>query len=290
MIDVPFEYLNIEQTINQKYFKLLIYAQDKTIIPFQLERNGNEILTENIEFTNQQLDDIIYVQKNTTLYAFMDHRPINLEYVLWYPSLAESFQYFEVIAIVVGIFLSGIFPILFIRAERLSNFLQHKTIQLQDINNDMKMSNDILKQTQRLLLKSKEKFQNFYNVSPYATFIIDNDKKIESYNEKFQHMFQYGINELVGHPFTSIVSDKGEKNVEKYFSDLEESGKITDQENWLKRKDGTEFPVLFSSVRIQDNSDKHNGYLCIILDQSEAYQIKELEQNIMHYCKNSLLH
>lgn len=278
VIDIPFEYLNIDQTIHQKNFKLIVYAQDKKIIPFQLERNGNEIYTENIEFTDEQLDDVIYIKKDTTLFAFVDHRPIILEYALWYPSLAQSFLYFEIIAIIVGIFLSAIFPILFIRAERLSNFLQHKTIQLQDTNNDMKMSNDILKQTQKLLLKSKEKFQNFYNVSPYATFILDNDKKIESYNEKFQYMFQYQNDELVGHPFSSIVSDNGQKEAKKYFDALENSGKIIDQENWLKRKDGTEFPVLFSSVRIQDSSDKQNGYLCIILDQSEAYQIKELEQ------------
>ncbi|MCV0411697.1 PAS domain-containing sensor histidine kinase [Nitrosarchaeum sp.] len=278
VIDIPFEYLNIEQTIHQKNFKLIVYAQDKKIIPFQLERNDNEIYTEDVEFTYEQLDDVIHIKKDTTLFAFIDHRPISLEYALWYPSLAQSFLYFEIIAIVVGIFLSAIFPILFIRAERLSNFLQHKTIQLQDINNDMKMSNDILKQTQKLLLKSKEKFQNFYNVSPYATFIIDNDKKIESYNEKFQYMFQYRSEELIGHPFLSIVSDKGQKDAEKYFDDLENIGKIIDQENWLKRKDGTEFPVLFSSVRIQDSSDKQNGYLCIILDQSEFYQIKELEQ------------
>ncbi len=288
VLAMPFEYLNIEKTVPNTNFKLIAYAQNRAFTLLEIERDDDGIKTQNIEFTKEQLANSVYVQRNTTLFSFETQQPIDLEYVLWYNPQENSFLYFEIETLFVGILLSILIPFLLFRSEKFNDFLKHKSIELKNLNENMKTSNDILTKTQKLLLKSEEKFRNFYNLSPYAILVIDLNGKIESYNEKFQYLFQYSSEELIGKPFSVIVSDKGKEIAQKYFNELQKSGELKDKENWLKKKDGTEFPVLFSSSGIMNSSAKINGYMSIILDQSEAYKVKEIEQKYNELLKERL--
>ncbi|MHA7646668.1 PAS domain-containing sensor histidine kinase [Nitrosopumilus sp. S4] len=288
VLAIPFEYLNIEGIIPQNIFKLIVYAQDRTFTLLEIESDGTKIQTQNIEFTKEQLDNSVHVQRNTTLFSFKTQQPITLEYILWYVPSENSFLYFEIGTLFIGIFLSIFIPFLLFRAEKFNTFLKRQRIKLQKSNDDIKTSNEFLTKTQKLLLKSEEKFRNLYNLSPYAILVIDLSGKIESYNEKFQHLFQYSSDELIGKPFSVVVSDKGQEIAQKYFEELQKSGELKDRKNWLKKKDGTEFPVLFSSSSIMNSSAKTNGYMNIILDQSEAYQVKELEHKYNELLKEKL--
>ena len=285
---IPFEYLSVEKILPKKDLKLIIYAQNKTLIISEIEINDGQIITQDVEFTEEELANSVYIVKETNLYGFKTKKPINLEYIVWYESFKHTSFYFEVLLISAEISIAVLIPLLLFRSQRFNNYLKQKTRELNKARDELQTSNDILTKTQKLLLKSEERFRNLYNLSPYPIFVIDKDGKIQSYNIAFQYLFQYSHNELIGKPFSVIVSEKGQELSQKYFTELQEKGELNDKESWLKKKDGTEFPVIFSSSGIMDSSGKTDSYMNVIVDQSESYRIRELKQKYNELLQDKL--
>jgi PAS domain S-box-containing protein len=135
-----------------------------------------------------------------------------------------------------------------------------------------------LTKTHDLLSKSEAKYKNLYRLSPDAIVVFDKNGVITSYNESFKNLFGYQSEEIPGKSIFTIVSDDHLDLAHDYFDEIRKTGILKNKENWLKKKDGTIFPSLFSVGAISG----HNGsteYLSIINDISEIYDTrKKLEE------------
>ena len=156
------------------------------------------------------------------------------------------------------------------------NRLFHKQFKLRKQAED---TNTSLVKTQALLLKSEERYRELYQLSPDAIIVFDINGVITSYNKSFEDMFGYSLQELVGKSIFIIVSDNHTELAHTYFEDIRKTGNLKNKENWLKKKDSTIFPSLFSISTITDHDNSMTEYLCIIKDISEIHNTqKKLEE------------
>lgn len=141
-------------------------------------------------------------------------------------------------------------------------------------------SNAFLTKTQAILLRSEEKYRNLYNISPDAIIVFDMTGIVTSYNESFKSLFGYSSEELLGKSIFDIVHDDSQDLAHSYFDDLRKTGILENKENWLKRKDGTIFPSLFSCSAMTDHNNSAIGYIAIIKNIEEIYNSrKKLQEN-----------
>lgn len=135
-----------------------------------------------------------------------------------------------------------------------------------------------LTKTHDLLAKSEQKYKNLYHLSPDAIVVFDKNGVITSYNESFKDLFGYQSEELRGKSIFIIVSDNYLDLAHDYFDEIRKTGILKNKENWLKKKDGTTFPSLFS-VGAVSGHDGSTEYLSIINDISEIHETrKSLEE------------
>ena len=125
---------------------------------------------------------------------------------------------------------------------------------------------------QNHLLKSEERYKNLYHLSPDAIVVFDKSGTITSYNESFVRLFGYSLGELNGKSIFAIVSDNHLDLAHSYFDEIQKIGTMENKENWLKKKDGTIFPSLFSVSTMYDDRIE---YICIIKDISEIHNMQE---------------
>ena len=154
-----------------------------------------------------------------------------------------------------------------------SLFTVHRYFRIQfKLRKQAEDANAELVKTQNHLLKSEEKYKNLYHLSPDAIVVFDKSGTITSYNESFVRLFGYSLGELNGKSIFAIVSDNHLDLAHSYFDEIQKIGTIENKENWLKKKDGTIFPSLFSVSTIYDDGIK---YICIIKDISEIHNMQE---------------
>lgn len=135
-----------------------------------------------------------------------------------------------------------------------------------------------LAKTYDSLTKSEERYKNLYHLSPDAIVIFDKNGIITSYNESFKDLFGYQLEELRGKSVFIIVSDDRLSLAHNYFDEILKTGILKTKENWLKKKDGTIFPSLFSVGAVSGRNGS-TEYLCIINDISEIHNArKKLEE------------
>ena len=133
-------------------------------------------------------------------------------------------------------------------------------------------ANTELVKTQNYLLKSEEKYKNLYHLSPDAIVVFDKSGTIISYNESFARLFGYSLGELNGKSVFAIVSDSYLDLAHSYFDEIQKIGTIENKENWLKKKNETVFPSLFSVSTVYNDRIE---YICIIKDISEIHNMQE---------------
>lgn len=139
-------------------------------------------------------------------------------------------------------------------------------------------SNAFLTKTQTLLLRSEEKYRNLYNISPDAIMTFDMNGIVTSYNESFKGLFGYSSEELLGKSVFGIVQDDKLDLARSYFDDLRKTGILENKENWLKRKNGTVFPSLFSCSTMTDHNNSVIGYITIIKNIEVIYDARKKAQ------------
>lgn len=135
--------------------------------------------------------------------------------------------------------------------------------------------NASLVKTQTLLLKSEEKYRNLYNISPDPIVVFDMNGIVTSYNECFKDLFGYSSKEFLGKPIFGIVKDDKLDLAHSYFDELQKTGILENKENWLKRKDGTVFPSLFSCSQMTDHNNAVIGYISVIKNIEEIYDARK---------------
>lgn len=160
------------------------------------------------------------------------------------------------------------------------------------------MSSPFLNETKKARI-----FQTLYDNSLDLYRTIDLDGTITLCNKTYAEKLGYELNEVLGHSIFEHVADKSFGDLKQTYEHWKKTGCVANSELWLKRKDGTTFPVLLSVSNLYDSKGDLIGSNTVIRDISELSQIKsevealkqkklaiigELSARISHDLKNPL--
>ncbi|TAK16902.1 MAG: PAS domain S-box protein [Nitrosarchaeum sp.] len=203
---------------------------------------------------------------------FVAYNPIKIGQNTWAIISIESYDdTFSTInkTIEESLFLIALVIVIF----SVSLFTVHRYFRIQfKLRKQAEDTNAEIVKIQNHLLKSEERYKNLYHLSPDAIVVFDKSGTIISYNESFARLFGYSLGELNGKSIFAIVSDNHLDLAHSYFDEIQKIGTIENKENWLKKKDGTIFPSLFSVSTMYDDRIE---YICIIKDISEIHNMQK---------------
>jgi PAS domain S-box-containing protein len=110
-----------------------------------------------------------------------------------------------------------------------------------------------LKKTHESLVLTEKKYRNLYDSSPDMLRTITLDEKIIDCNDAYAKNLGYTKEEIIGK--AQPIDHTAEKSIgelARSIAEWKESSKIVNREIWMKRKDGSEFPVLLRGTNIYD--------------------------------------
>lgn len=158
--------------------------------------------------------------------------------------------------------------------------------QFDIMRQNIKQSNKILvtrtlELEKAILLHStaEQKYRNLYEGSPDLYRTINIDGVILDCNTSYAESLGYSKNELIG---TSIFVTTAEESLDamrESFETWKTTGSVLNKEVWLKRRDGTIFPVLLSAANLFDEYGKLIGSNTIMKNISEMYRIRDDLEN-----------
>ncbi len=123
---------------------------------------------------------------------------------------------------------------------------------------------------------AKSKFlTNIYENSLGLFRTIDIDGNIIECNKSYADILGYTKDEIIGQSIYDHSSEESIAAMRKTFQQWKTTGKVTDSEIFLRRKDGTAFPVLLSANNIYDDKGNLIGSNTILRDISELYLLRK---------------
>lgn len=115
------------------------------------------------------------------------------------------------------------------------------------------------------------------SVDLYRT--VDLNGNIISCNKTYAQSLGYSIKEVINKSIISHVDERSVKDMKQTFEKWRLTGLVKNQEIWLRKKDGTTFPVLLSANNMYDAKGRLIGSNTVMRDISEIYAIrKEIEE------------
>jgi len=137
VLAIPFDYAVNKENIPKDRYKLIVYTPNLELILYQAESNKGQVLKQNVEFSQEELENSIQMIKQTNLLGYHSKKNVVLEYTLWYGASQQEFYTFERVIVLAGIIFSVLIPILLIRSQKLSNLLQKNTTKLERANTQL---------------------------------------------------------------------------------------------------------------------------------------------------------
>ena len=148
IISVPFNYFISRDTIPSQHFKLILLSPlDNNVKLYQIYNNDGIIETNNVEFTQKELENIIEVNVKTNLYGHTIKKEYVLKYLIW-DGAFEPNNTLSQLLLIVGIISSVIIPFL---VYKTNNVLRQK---IQERSQILEQKNHELEQ----IKKSKDEF------------------------------------------------------------------------------------------------------------------------------------
>ncbi len=139
---------------------------------------------------------------------------------------------------------------------------------------------DNLKQIHENLLALEEKYRNLYEHSPDLLRTIDLHEVIIDCNESYAKNLGYTKDEIIGRTITEHTADRSRQAMANGIEEWKKTGKISNLEVWLKRKDGSIFPTLLSGTSLYDKNDNLIGRTVSLRDITDMYDAKmKIEKN-----------
>ncbi|PDW03202.1 response regulator [Candidatus Viridilinea mediisalina] len=144
---------------------------------------------------------------------------------------------------------------------------------------DLKMAQqELLELNQTLEDRVAERtaeYEDLYNRSPSGYHSLDPEGRLVMINQTELDWLGYTRDELLGQPYTTLLTAESRAKFSQQFPRFKERGWIKDLDLELCRKDGSNFPVLLSATALYD----HNGDFVMsrstIFDNSERKQVEQ---------------
>lgn len=124
-------------------------------------------------------------------------------------------------------------------------------------------------------LKNSTIFAKYYFESLDLYRTVDLNGKIILCNKSYSKALGQVMNKMIGSSIFDHVAEKSMDEMKRTFQKWRASGVVLNHEIWLKRKNGTIFPVLLSANSIYDDKGKLIGSHTVMRDISEIYTTKK---------------
>ena len=120
------------------------------------------------------------------------------------------------------------------------------------------------------------KYKNLYEGSPVMQRTVNTDGIIIECNQIYVKNFGNDKSDVIGKSLFEHTAEQSRENMQKTFESWKKSGRVENEEIWLKRKDGSTFPTLLSANNIYDDKGRIIGSNTLIRDISETYQAHKI--------------
>ena len=170
-------------------------------------------------------------------------------------------------------------PLFFMREtppEQLSEILSQRVRELKKVNQQLetekqqsKILAQKLKNAVKKLVLTEKKYQYLYESSPDLYRTIDTKGIIIDCNRMYHKKLGYTKNEVIGSSIFDHVTKKSYKAFIKEFETWKKNGIVINKKVWMKKKDGSTFPVLINATNLYDEKENLIGSNTVIRDITE---------------------
>ncbi|MBI1829701.1 MAG: PAS domain S-box protein [Thaumarchaeota archaeon] len=146
---------------------------------------------------------------------------------------------------------------------------------LYDENGKRIGSNSVIKDMTETYSAKKE-LEDLYNENPDLLSTVNPEGIVLNCNKTHAAILGYTREELIGKSIFNYVADKSIENAMSLFSSFIANGKIRDNEIWIKKRDGSNFPCLISANGRFDENGKLTEGVFTIKDISDLYNTRKI--------------
>jgi PAS domain S-box-containing protein len=137
-----------------------------------------------------------------------------------------------------------------------------------------------LRESTRSLALEKNKYQDLYDGAPDLYRVEDLNGILIDCNKTYVESLGYSRkDELLGKSIFETTAESSLEAMHKSFEEWKDKGTITNNEVWLKRKDGSTFPTLISATAIHDETGTVVASNTAIIDVTEIFETKRQLEN-----------
>ncbi len=139
------------------------------------------------------------------------------------------------------------------------------------------------KKTEHKLSERKELLSSIYasaeNIGLIVTELVGDDARIIQFSPGAAKMFGYSEEEIIGESLSVLYRHEDRKNLRNRVAQLRLGGKVQSSDRIMRRKNGTDFPVVVSLTPLTDNGGTVSRTLGVYNDISELKKTQqELEE------------
>lgn len=120
-----------------------------------------------------------------------------------------------------------------------------------------------------------QKYQSMYDSSPYLHRSVNADNVLIDCNIAYAENLGYTKDEIIGKPVTDQMAEKSLEEFKKIGEDFKKSKRVVNREVWLKRKDGTTFPVVLYSNAMYDMDGNPIGSNAVLRENTEVHVLRK---------------
>ncbi len=119
-------------------------------------------------------------------------------------------------------------------------------------------------------------YQDLYEKTPCMLCSTTIDGIIFACNEFYAEKLGYQKNEIMGRSIFDHIAKKSARNLLDGIERWKTSENTSNVEIWLKRKDGSTFPILLNGISLFDKKRNLIGKTSVLVDMTEIYKAREI--------------
>ncbi|WP_133121027.1 PAS domain-containing sensor histidine kinase [Candidatus Nitrosotalea bavarica] len=130
----------------------------------------------------------------------------------------------------------------------------------------------------------EKKYHDLYEKIPCLLRSVTLDGIIFACNELYLNKLGYEKNEVIGKSVYEHTANQSMLTLQEEIENWKQTQTISNREIWIKKKDGTIFPVILNGTNLYDESGKligRTGVLVDITEISNTKQVIEHEQDVI---------